>query len=105
MSSGVVRYVVETYETASFTGIVFLFCIYLQLTHNVLKLVYIIHTLHTAASLNLPSGPAVASILVSKNAGRYRIQGDSYPAMLLVLEELEKRLHARILSLTGGGVR
>jgi len=37
----------------------------------------------TASSLNLPSGPAIVSILVSKNAGRYRIQGDSYPAMLL----------------------
>ena len=56
----------------------------------------------TAASLNLPSGPAVVSILVSKNAGRYRIQGDSFPAMLLVLEELDRRLHARITALAGG---
>eukprot|EP01032_Pedospumella_encystans_P011289 gene11289-13134_t len=54
-----------------------------------------------ASSLNLPSGPAIVSILVSKNAGRYRIQGDSYPAMLLVLEELERRLQARIISQAG----
>lgn len=62
----------------------------------------LIYSPTTAASLNLPSGPAVVSILVSKNAGRYRIQGDSFPAMLLVLEELDRRLHARVTALAGG---
>ena len=32
------------------------------------------------------SGAAVVSILVSKNAGRYRVQADSYPALYVVLE-------------------
>jgi Bardet-Biedl syndrome 9 protein len=40
--------------------------------------------------------PAVVSILVSKNAGRYRVQSDSLPALLLVLSELERRLSKRI---------
>ena len=31
------------------------------------------------------SGAAVVSILVSKNAGRYRVQADSYPALYVVL--------------------
>lgn len=58
--------------------------------------------------LGASTGPAVVSILVSKNAGRYRIQADSYPALLMVLEELERRLNARILPPTtsqqqGGG--
>ena len=35
---------------------------------------------------------SVVSILVSKNAGRYRVQADSYPALYLIIEELEKRL-------------
>lgn len=48
----------------------------------------------------------MVSILVSKNAGRYRIQADSYPALLMILEELERRLNARILPTQqqGGGL-
>ena len=34
------------------------------------------------------SGAAVVSILVSKNAGRYRVQADSYPALYVVLAGL-----------------
>lgn len=43
--------------------------------------------------------PAVVSILVSKTAGRYRVQSDSLPAMLTVLTELESRLNERISQL------
>ena len=47
--------------------------------------------------------PAVVSILVSKNAGRYRVQSDSLPALLLVLSELERRLSIRIEASRGEG--
>lgn len=53
------------------------------------------------SGLSGPTGvqqPAVVSILVSKNAGRYRVQSDSLPALLLVLSELERRLSKRIES-------
>ena len=40
--------------------------------------------------------PAIVSILVSKNTGRYRIQSDSLPALLLIVVELEKRLNKSI---------
>lgn len=36
------------------------------------------------------------SILVSKNAGRYRIQSESYPALAGLCAELEKRLQLRL---------
>jgi hypothetical protein len=36
------------------------------------------------------------SILVSKNAGRYRVQADSVPALALVVDELERRLSAKL---------
>lgn len=39
---------------------------------------------------------SVVSILVSKNAGRYRIQADSYPALFQILMELENRLIAKL---------
>lgn len=38
----------------------------------------------------------LVSILVSKNAGRYRLQAESYPALYLVLSELERRLTQRL---------
>lgn len=40
--------------------------------------------------------PAVVSILVSKNTGRYRVQSDSLPALFLILSELERRLSKHI---------
>ena len=40
--------------------------------------------------------PAVVSILVSKNTGRYRVQSDSLPALSLILSELERRLSKHI---------
>ena len=43
------------------------------------------------------SPPAVVSVLVSKNAGRYRLQSDSYPALFLLCKELEQRLNKRLL--------
>lgn len=61
---------------------------------------FALHDTVSAASA-AASLPAVVSILVSKNAGRYRIQADSYPAMVLVLDELEKRLHAKVASTAG----
>ncbi len=39
---------------------------------------------------------SVVSILVSKNAGRYRLQADSYPALYLIMAELEKRLNHKL---------
>ena len=39
---------------------------------------------------------ALVSVLVSKQAGRYRVQSDSLPAMLIVIAELEKRIRLRI---------
>lgn len=39
----------------------------------------------------------LVSILVSKNAGRYRVQAESYPALYLLLNELEKRLSSRLM--------
>lgn len=52
---------------------------------------------------NAAQQPAVVSILVSKNAGRYRVQSDSLPALLLVLSELERRLSKRIESARSEG--
>ena len=43
--------------------------------------------------------PAVVSILVSKNTGRYRVQSDSLPALYLILSELERRLTKHIAAL------
>ena len=43
--------------------------------------------------------PAVVSILVSKNTGRYRVQSDSLPALYLILSELERRLSKHIAAL------
>ena len=40
----------------------------------------------------------VVSILVSKQAGRYRIQGDSYASLYLIVEELEHRLNMKLTS-------
>ena len=40
--------------------------------------------------------PALVSILVSKNAGRYRLQSDSLPALFLIADDLERRLNARL---------
>ena len=39
---------------------------------------------------------ALVSVLVSKQAGRYRVQSDSLPAMLVIITELEKRIKLRI---------
>jgi hypothetical protein len=39
---------------------------------------------------------ALVSVLVSKQAGRYRVQSDSLPAMLIVITELEKRIKLRL---------
>jgi len=36
-------------------------------------------------AVNGTASAAVVSILVSKNAGRYRVQADSYPALYVVL--------------------
>jgi Bardet-Biedl syndrome 9 protein len=47
--------------------------------------------------------PAVVSILVSKAAGRYRVQSDSLPALLLIVAELEQRLSVRLAHINGGG--
>ena len=51
-----------------------------------------------AAQPSAPA-PALVSILVSKNAGRYRLQSDSLPALFLVADELERRLNARLAQL------
>lgn len=40
--------------------------------------------------------PAVVSILVSKTAGRYRVQSDCLPAVLCIIAELDRRLSQRI---------
>ena len=45
--------------------------------------------------------PAVVSILVSKNTGRYRVQSDCLPALLLILSELERRLAVHIGGMEG----
>ena len=57
----------------------------------------------TTAASAAAQAPAVCSILVSKNAGRYRLQADSFPAMLVVMEELERRLNAKINNGGSGG--
>lgn len=41
-------------------------------------------------------GPASVSILVSKTAGRYRVQSDCLPALHVVMAELERRLGERL---------
>jgi hypothetical protein len=46
--------------------------------------------------------PAIVSILVSKTAGRYRVQSDSLSAMLLIVAELERRLGVRLGHLLAG---
>lgn len=51
----------------------------------------------SSLSLSGQSIPAsLVSILVSKNAGRYRVQSDSMPALFLIVDELERRLNARL---------
>lgn len=39
------------------------------------------------------STSSIVSILVSKNSGRYRIQGDSYPLVFFIMQEVEVRLN------------
>lgn len=39
------------------------------------------------------SSSSIVSILVSKNSGRYRIQGDSYPLVFFIMQEVEVRLN------------
>ena len=47
----------------------------------------------TDPSLNVPLQPkATATILVSKNSGRYRVQSTCLPALWLVLDELTSRI-------------
>lgn len=53
----------------------------------------------SAAALTAYQQPAVVSILVSKTAGRYRVQSDSFPALLAVVHELDRRLRDRISQL------
>ena len=48
----------------------------------------------SSAGQSIPA--SLVSILVSKNAGRYRVQSDSMPALFLVVNELERRLNARL---------
>jgi hypothetical protein len=50
----------------------------------------------TATATAAAAPPAVVSILVSKNAGRYRLQADSYTGLFLIMEELERRLNVKI---------
>jgi Bardet-Biedl syndrome 9 protein len=52
---------------------------------------------------NSQLNPSLVSILVSKNAGRYRIQSDSYPLMYIILSELEKRLNLKLEPNTANG--
>ena len=61
-------------------------------------------TAPSSSSMMSSHQPAVVSILVSKNAGRYRVQSDSLPALLVVLSELERRLSLHIANegLTSG---
>lgn len=54
-----------------------------------------------ALGLQLHGTGALVSILVSKSAGRYRLQADSFPALALVLGELERRLTARLQGVQG----
>lgn len=50
-------------------------------------------------STAISSQPAIVSILASKQAGRYRVQSDCLPALLLVVQELDRRLTQRITDL------
>lgn len=52
----------------------------------------------SSADMNTPASPSdgVVSIMVSKNAGRYRVQADSYPGLYLIFSELERRLRQKI---------
>lgn len=51
----------------------------------------------SVANANLQLGVApLVSILVSKNAGRYRLQAESFPALYLLVLELERRLTSRL---------
>lgn len=52
-------------------------------------------TLIQVAATGAKSQSSVVSVLVSKNAGRYRVQAESYPALYLIMDELDKRLNAR----------
>jgi Bardet-Biedl syndrome 9 protein len=45
---------------------------------------------------NSPNSSNLVSILVSKNAGRYRLQADSYELLALMMQELGQRLQNRI---------
>eukprot|EP01038_Epipyxis_sp_PR26KG_P016237 gene16237-22098_t len=51
--------------------------------------------LWTNAQLN-NSTSSIVSILVSKNAGRYRIQAESYASLYLIANELEQRLSTKL---------
>lgn len=42
-----------------------------------------------------PSGPAIATVLVSKSGGRYRVQARSLASLWLVGSELERRLRSK----------
>lgn len=52
----------------------------------------------SSQSNNSSLNPTLVSILVSKNAGRYRVQSDSYSLMYSILAELERRLNQKIES-------
>jgi Bardet-Biedl syndrome 9 protein len=45
------------------------------------------------------TAPAIVSILVSKTAGRYRVQSDCLPALITIINELGRRLNQRISEL------
>lgn len=55
-----------------------------------------------SAGLNTPSdAPAIVSIIASKTGGRYRVQSDFFPALSVVIRELERRLNVHISAGTG----
>ena len=58
----------------------------------------ITNTIISSNSNSSSSTSNVVSILVSKQAGRYRIQGDSYASLYLIVEELEHRLNMKLMS-------
>ena len=58
-----------------------------------------------ASDVSGGDGPASVSILVSKTAGRYRVQSDCLPAMHLVMAELERRLGERLAKLEAPSTR
>jgi Bardet-Biedl syndrome 9 protein len=52
-----------------------------------------------SAAAATAAAPAIVSILVSKTAGRYRVQSDCLPALITVVSELQRRLTQRITDL------